>query len=86
MEINSLIIFSICIIGIIFVGKFFSIPIKKIVKLIGNSILGSFFICIINLIGEGFDFHVGLNIITSIFVGIFGVPGAILLIIFKFMI
>ena len=65
-------------------GKIFIIPIKTILKLILNSILGGIIIYIINLIGVAFNFHIGLNIITAIFVGILGIPGAIILIILKF--
>ena len=84
MDINLFIILLICIICIIFAGKVFSMPlIKKILKLVVNSILGGVLIYIINIIGEEFNLHIGLNIGTSIFVGIFGIPGAIMLIIFR---
>ena len=65
---NTIIIFIACIIGIVILGKAFIIPIKLILKLIINSILGGVLIFIINLIGASFGFHIGLNIITSIFV------------------
>lgn len=51
-----------------------------------NSILGGVLIYVINIIGASFNLHIGLNIGTSIFVGFFGIPGAILLIILKLMI
>ena len=86
MDINSIIAFIACSIIIFFAGKIFAVPFKKILKLIGNSILGGVLIYIINLIGEGFNLHIGLNIGTSFFVGIFGIPGAILLVILKLLI
>ena len=52
-------------------------------KLIFNSILGGFLIYFINQIGAPFNLHIGLNIITSIFIGIFGIPGAVLLLLLK---
>lgn len=58
-------------------------PLKSILKLIFNSILGGVCIYVINLIGANFGFHIGLNILTSMLVGILGIPGAILLIILK---
>jgi len=72
-----------CIVGLWVVGKIFSIPLKAIFKLIANSILGGILIFIINLIGGAFSFHIGLNVGTSILVGILGIPGVILLIILK---
>lgn len=52
----------------------FSIPLKAVFKLIANSILGGILIFVINLIGGTFGFHIGLNVGTSILVGILGIP------------
>ena len=81
---NTIIIFLGCIIGIILFGKLLILPIKLIIKLILNSLLGGLTITIINWIGIAFNLHIGLNIFTAMFVGILGIPGAILLLIFKF--
>ena len=40
----------------------------------------------INIIGSSFGFHIGLNLVTSITVGILGIPGAIALILIKLLI
>lgn len=80
---NTIIIFLSCIVGIIIFGKVLILPLKKILKLVMNSILGGALILIINWIGAMFNFHIGLNIFTAIFVGILGIPGAVLLTIFK---
>ena len=74
MDIFTIIIILICIIALWFIGKMFAIPIKAIFKLIINSIFGGLLILIINLIGSAFQFHIGLNIFTSILVGILGIP------------
>lgn len=55
----------------------------KIIKLIFNSILGGVLIYFINQIGVSFGLHIGLNLITSVFIGVFGIPGALLLILLK---
>ena len=83
MDFNSIITFVACIIFILIFGKIFIWPLKNIVRLIFNSVLGGILIYIINIIGSSFNFHIGLNVITSILVGLLGVPGAILLIILK---
>lgn len=67
MNINALIIIS-CICILFVIGKIFIVPIKWIMKLVCNSILGGIIIWIINLIGTNFGFHIGLNIFTSILV------------------
>ena len=85
MDINILIIIS-CICILFVIGKIFIVPIKWILKLIFNSILGTIIIWIINLIGEILGFHIGLNLYTAILVGFLGIPGAILLILLKLII
>ena len=80
---NTIIIFLSCIFAILIFGKILIMPIRQIIKLVFNSILGGILILIINWIGAMFNFHIGLNICTAIFVGILGIPGAVLLAIFK---
>jgi len=80
---NTIIIFLGCIMAIILFGKMLILPIKLIIKLIINSLLGGLIILAINWIGATVNLHIGLNIFTSMFVGILGIPGAILLLIFK---
>lgn len=79
MDTNMLLIYIACIIGIFIVGKIFIVPIKLIIKLITNSILGAILLYIINLIGGIWGLHIGINVITALIVGILGIPGAILL-------
>ncbi len=85
MELTNILIVAGCAIAIFIIGKIFLFPIKKILKLVFNTIIGGAIIYIINLIGASFGFHIGLNIITSLVVGILGIPGAILLIILTLM-
>lgn len=86
MDFNSIITFVACILFLFVFGKVFVVPIKIIWKLVINSVLGGLFIFIINLIGSYFNFHIGLNFITSIFVGLLGIPGAIVIVIIKLLI
>lgn len=76
-------IFIACIAILVVFGKSFAWPIKLITKLIINSALGALLIFIINLVGTSFNFHIGLNVINSVIVGILGIPGAVLLILIK---
>lgn len=86
MEISSTVVYIICLIVIFILGKFFIVPIKLILKILINSILGAFLLYIINIIGSICGFHIGLNVFTSIVVGLLGIPGAILLAFFSFFI
>lgn len=85
MNINILIFIS-CICLFLIIGKIFIVPIKWILKLIFNSILGGVLIYIINIVGTTWGFHIGLNFYTSILIGILGIPGAVFLILIKLLI
>ena len=83
---NNIITYLACICFIFIFGRIFIVPIKKILKLVLNSVLGGLTIFIINLVGVNFGFHIGLNIFTSVVVGLLGLPGAVCLIIVKLLI
>lgn len=85
MDVN-IITFLACICFIFLFGRIFIVPIRKILKLILNSILGGITIYLINFIGANFGFHIGLNIFTSLMIGVLGLPGAVCLIIIKLLI
>ena len=85
MDIN-IITYLACICFIFIFGRIFIVPIKKIVKVMINSLLGGITIYIINIIGSNFGFHIGLNVITSLIAGILGLPGVICLIIIKLLV
>lgn len=80
----NIVIFLLCICSIFIFGKMLILPMKMIIKLIINSILGGIILVIINFLGGFFgEVHIGINIWTSLIVGILGIPGAVLLIIIK---
>ena len=84
MDTNTIITYLACIFFLFIFGRLFILPLKSIFKLIINSVLGGVLIWIINLVGAHFGFHIGLNLFTTIFVGILGIPGCIFLIIMTF--
>ena len=71
---DTIITYLACIIFIFIFGRIFVIPLKKILKLIFNSCLGAGLIYVINIVGVAWGFHVGLNLVTAIIVGVLGVP------------
>ena len=83
MDNNTLIIYIACICFLFLFGRIFILPLKSILKLVLNSILGGLIIYLINLVGGLFGFHIGLNYITAVIVGLLGVQGAVLLVILK---
>lgn len=65
---TNILMYLACICFLFIFGRVFIIPITRVLKLVLNSILGGVLIYIINLIGSGFNFHIGLNFFTSILV------------------
>lgn len=83
MEVNNTIIITACVVSFIIIGWLFNISLSKIFKLILNSIMGGILIYLINYFGASIGMHIGLNVVTSVFVGFFGIPGALLLLAVK---
>ena len=80
MNFSTILIFIACICFLFIIGRLFTIPLKIVFKLVLNSILGGLLIFLINTVTMSFEFHIGLNLFTSVFVGILGIPGATILI------
>lgn len=70
---TNMITYLACICFLFIFGRIFILPLKKIGKIILNSILGGICIYVINLIGSAFGFHIGLNFFTSILIRIIGI-------------
>lgn len=83
---TNIITYLACICFIFLFGRIFIVPLKKILKIVLNSILGGVVIYMINVIGGIWGFHIGLNFFTSILIGLLGLPGAVCLIIVKLLI
>lgn len=72
------------IIILFLVLKLLALPMKIIIKLVINGVIGGLIIFLINLFGASFGFILELNWITSLIVGILGIPGVILVTILHF--
>ena len=62
-------------------GKLFLWPLKIILKLAVNSLIGGAAILLINIIGAEIGIIIPLNMLNALIVGVLGLPGAILLIV-----
>lgn len=70
---------------VLVLGKKLKIPLRLVLKLLMNGLLGGVVILLINLLGQSIHFHISLNIFSALIVGILGLPGVILLIILKYL-
>lgn len=65
------------------VGMLLVIPIKIIVKLIANGVIGGLLLLLFNFIGGFLGLSLVINPITALTVGFLGIPGVILLLILQ---
>lgn len=75
--------FLIAVLGLYILVKVFAWPLKVLFKLIINGLFGVILLFLVNLIGHYFNFYIGINAITALIAGFFGIPGVIFLVIFK---
>lgn len=87
MQIKFNLIFA-YIAGIIFLyifGRLFYRPMRIILKLVLNTILGVAVLLVINFVGDSlFGFHIAINVFSMLITGLLGLPGVGLLIGLKF--
>lgn len=75
--------FLIALIVLYIVLKIIAAPVKIIIKLMMNAFVGGVVLFLINLVGAGFGFALNITWLTSLIVGIFGVPGVVLVILLQ---
>lgn len=85
MEISVVAAYAAGILAVYFIGKMFLMPVRFIWKFIYNGIVGGIMLWVVNLIGANFGFTIGINVISALVAGFLGIPGVILLIVFKWM-
>ena len=82
-DVNVIIAYAFGIILIYLIGRMFLMPVKLVFKLIYNGIIGGLILWVVNMIGGHFGFVVPLNPITAVVVGFLGLPGVVLLILYR---
>lgn len=80
---STIIAFALGIVLLYVLGLLLVIPIKVILKLIGNALVGGLILVVVNLVGGLFGISIGINPVTAIIVGFLGVPGVVLLLIIQ---
>ena len=63
------------------VGSILLVPIKVIIRLVYNGIVGGILLWLINLAGQYWGLNIAINPVTALIAGFLGIPGIILLII-----
>ncbi len=64
-------------------GRMFFMPLKLVFKLIYNALIGGAMLWVVNFLGAYIGFAIVINPLTALVAGFLGIPGVILLILFK---
>ena len=80
---SSLLMIAAGVVFIILLIKILSEPIRWIVKLALNALLGFVVLFIFNFFGEFIGISIPINLISSLITGFFGVPGVVFLILYQ---
>lgn len=83
LEFNVIIAYAFGIILIYLIGRMLTMPVRIVFKLIYNGLVGGIMLYVVNFVGAYFSFTIGINPITALIAGFLGIPGVILLILFK---
>lgn len=83
MEWNVLLAFGVGIILIYMVGRMFLMPVRLVFRFIYNGLIGGIMLWVVNLIGGHMGFTIAINPLSALIAGFLGLPGVVLLILFK---
>lgn len=85
MEATTILFFLAGLILIFVLGKFLIIPLKWIIRLLMNGIMGGVFLFLFNIVGGFFNLSIEISPLNAILVGVFGVPGLVFLLVINFL-
>lgn len=80
---ENIIWFIVGIVVLLIVVRIFSWPIKILIRLLVNGVLGYILLNILNYFGQSINIIVPITGVSSLIAGIFGIPGVIFLIIYN---
>lgn len=80
MEISIILAYAFGLVILYVIGYILLVPLKIILKLLLNGIIGGAALVLINWIGGFFDFMIPVNPITALVAGLLGLPGIVMLI------
>jgi len=83
INITSLVAFLAGLVLLYIIGMILVVPVKFLMKLLLNGIVGGIALFFINIVGGLFGFGLAINPINALIVGIFGIPGIVLLFILQ---
>lgn len=85
IDVFSILAIFLAIGAVYIIGVLLVLPIKIVVKLIINGIIGAIALFVINIFGGLVGITIGINPITALMAGFLGIPGIILLLFLQYL-
>ena len=82
VEAGVFLIYAAAIIVLFLFGRILLLPMKLLLKLTVNSLVGGMFLVLINIAGTGAGIVMPVNVITAVIAGVLGLPGVAGLVIY----
>ncbi len=83
LNFSGMLAFLIGLIVLFIILKLISFPIKVIIKLLINALMGGIILYLINMFGAVIGLSITINWLSALIVGIAGVPGVIIVILLQ---
>ena len=81
--ISGLLSIAVVIFLLIALARILSAPLRLAIKLLANTVSGLVALWLVNLLAPITGVYLGLNVVNGLIVGIFGLPGLVLLILLQ---
>ena len=82
MELPIFVAYAVGIVLILVLGRILVFPLKVVLKLVYNGLIGGLALWLVNLIGAPLGFILPITVWTALLVGLLGIPGVVLLILY----
>ena len=82
MEAGIFLVYAAALMIVYLFGKVLVVPLKKIGRLLLNSLIGGIFLVMINVAGGGLGIVMPVNFLTALIAGVLGLPGVACLVIY----
>lgn len=80
---EGLLFYIVGLILLIVLGKILTFPLRRILELVANAVLGGFMLVIVNYFGSFLGINILISPLNAILVGFLGVPGVVILLLFQ---
>ena len=82
MDLPIFVAYAVGIVLILLLGRILVFPLKVVLKLVYNGLIGGLALWLVNLIGAPLGFILPITVWTALLVGLLGIPGVALLILY----